>query len=259
MSEPQQPHPTGPGGSQDPAYDVDPYGDQPLPAPGRDSAAWQASAGAAGDRSRRYQSPPSPSTARQDSDVDASARSASEKEQGDTAAITAYQLRPRRGPILLVALLTVAVVAAIIVVATRRPSIDPSPGAVTPTPQVSSPAAPQPATSPPPGTASVTNTIPVSTSGFSGTWTIDSTTWDTEGVVVQMTLTADSGSLSYMFFGLDNASTDQVRATGPMSDGRISAGQTQRGEIRMDKQRGDTTLILANSSQRQITALLIPG
>lgn len=277
MSEPQSPHSPRDGEdtsgaasrarrgdrsdeTQQAADGIDPYGDLPKPTPTPDSSPdRQQPPGGTDSTSSHGHSPRSRPSSEMSADAAAEVPTPDQGAAGGsgqpTDAIAAYQVHSRRGPILLIGLVTLAIVVAIVIVALRPPSIDPKPTAVTPSPSVAA----SPTTSSSGGSASVTSSIPVSTAGFSGTWTIESSSWDSTGVTVEMTLTASSGSLYYTFFGLDNSSTDEVHATGAMASGSISAGQTQHGEIRMDKARGDTTLILAGQNQRQITALLVPA
>lgn len=256
MSEPNQPHSPGPGEHLESAADIDPYGDLAAPADSSGAAAGEHGPQPAGAQDWQPSSRPLsyPSTHHHAPGGEAPESVASDNPAGPSDAISAYQVHQRRGPILLIVALAVLVVAGIVVVAVRPPSLDPKPSSA---PVSSAISPPVPSSSA--GAASVTSSIPVSTPNFSGTWTVDSSTWDSAGVVVQMTMKADSGSLSFSFFGLDNSNADEVRATGEMSSGQISAGQTLHGQIRMDKSRGDTTLILAGPDQRQITALLIPA
>lgn len=248
------------GQAQDPAEGIDPYGDLPEDFPSASSGdGWDppqhgTGGNGASPRPPRPGQPYRPAPAQAGGDQRGGDRDAGGPPPV-TDAIAAYKVPSRRGPLLVIGLVTLAVVVAIVIVAMRPQALDQKPAATSSTPSASTSAK----TSAPAGTASVTNSIPVTTATFSGTWTIESSTWDSSGVTVQMTLTATSGSLSYTFFGLDNSSTDEVRARGSMANGSISAGTTQHGSIRMDKARGDTTLILAGQNQRQITALLVPA
>lgn len=169
-------------------------------------------------------------------------------------AITAYQVSRRRGPVVAVIVAAVVIAVVLVFLASRPPEVQPQ---AMPTPTSTAPASPT--TPEPAGSASVTNSIPVSTRTFQGTWNVDSSTWDARGVTVQMTLKASQGTLTYSFFSLDNSTTKEYRASGDMASGTISATRTQQGQIRLDKPRGDTTLILADQAGRQITALMIPA
>lgn len=94
-------------------------------------------------------------------------------------------------------------------------------------------------------------------------WEILGVTWDSTGVTIDTRLTGDSGTLRYTFFALDNKNVEQYypdsNYPNAIDTGEVRQGQVVSGNVRFDKPRGDTTVYIANSSGRQITALVIKG
>ena len=107
--------------------------------------------------------------------------------------------------------------------------------------------------------SSVVGAIPVESGSFTGTWQISSSHWDSDGLVVDMTITSTKGRLAFTTFAIDNASTGQTKGSGEMASGTVEDGRTTQGEVRFDKDRNDTTVVLADASGHQITALVVPS
>lgn len=165
--------------------------------------------------------------------------------------IAQYAVRRSHGPVIAIAGLVVVILVIMAVLALRRPG--PGQDEQSASPSASS------ATSNPSSSVSIVGAIPVETDSFSGTWQIDSASWDETGLTLDMTITSTSGSLSFTMFTIDNVNTGQVEGTGEMASGTVGDGETMQGSVHFDKDRNDTTIVLANAGGRQITALTVPA
>ncbi|WP_316667360.1 hypothetical protein [uncultured Propionibacterium sp.] len=167
-----------------------------------------------------------------------------------SAAIEQYQVRRSRGPLIAVIGLMAVILTTMAIFALRRPQQGRNEQSTPPPATSTAPSSPGPSTS----TASA---IPVESGSFSGTWQINSSNWDSTGLVVDMTITSTSGSLSFTMFTIDNVNTEQTKGTGEMASGTVGDGRTMQGQARFDKDRNDTTVVLADASGHQITALTV--
>lgn len=97
-----------------------------------------------------------------------------------------------------------------------------------------------------------------------GVWSIDSTRWTDRGLEVTVTIKVTRGTLRYSFFALDNKTVEDYDPI-PISDhnaltqGTVHEGEKITGLVVFEKDRGDTTVYLANALGRQISALTAQG
>ena len=126
---------------------------------------------------------------------------------------------------------------------------------------------PSPTPTPPPPSPTVTLPgqpfrSPGGTAG--GRWQIVSSRWTDEGLSAQIEITADDGPVTYSFMAFANAGTDVLDPTqGPdvpeLDRGTLRDDETIRGWVFFPAPRGDTTIILATSAGRQMSALVVKG
>lgn len=88
--------------------------------------------------------------------------------------------------------------------------------------------------------------------------------WTTRGLELDVLIEVSSGTFSYNFFALDNTTTEEfipLTSAGPgyLSPGTVGAGNSVEGTVIFPKERGDTTVILADETSRQVTALSVQG
>lgn len=176
-------------------------------------------------------------------------------EEGPAPRPQIARTRRRLAPLLVIGLALISVVALLLSgwgTRTQKPSAG---GSASPSATVS-PVNRTPA----PGTL---GTVVVSPDGAEAWWEILKVTWDTQGVTLDVRITAESGTLGYSFFALDNTYTTShdpdLSVPGALVPGRVSAPDSVRGIVRFDKFRGDTTVIIATPAGRQITALVVNG
>ncbi len=148
--------------------------------------------------------------------------------------------------------LAVVVVAAVLAVVFLRPQPAPAPQ---PTAAPSS----QPTASGPGMPFSLPNTT-----GNEGRWQILDQSWDGDQLTVKVRIDVDKGTISYGFVAFSNSGVDVYDpvdgAPAPQLDtGRLSAGESVEGYVRLEIPRGPATLILTTSAGRQISALPISG
>lgn len=198
-----------------------------------------------GDRGSGATSNPAPPRSPQDRAERPSARPAPSDE------IAQYAVRRSRGPVIAIVGLVIVILVTMAAFALRRPARNQD--------EQSAPPTPSSATNSPGSSVSVVGAIPVETESFSGSWQINSADWDATGLTIDMTITSTSGSLSFTMFTIDNVNTGQVEGTGEMASGTVDDGQTMQGTVHFDKDRNDTTIVLANAGGRQITALTVPA
>lgn len=173
--------------------------------------------------------------------------------------IDQYTLPRSRAPKVLwavAALLVVALVAAGLWWNSRPPAA-PEP---TPTPSSSQPA-PTPTANPSASTNSNATEFESVRDNARGTWQILDTNWTTRGLEVRVKITATQGDLPFGFLALDNVSADQFepRITNESDDlgqGEVREGEIVTGLVVFHKPRNDTTVMLTDSSGRQISALI---
>ncbi|MFT4216888.1 MAG: hypothetical protein QM619_06845 [Micropruina sp.] len=98
----------------------------------------------------------------------------------------------------------------------------------------------------------------------SGRWEILDSTWTDEGLQLQLRIFSDSGSIDFSFMAFSNASTDLVTPTGSprspdLQTGTSTPGHPATGYVFFPMPKGDATIILANGSGRQMSALPVKG
>ncbi|MFT3970001.1 MAG: hypothetical protein QM695_06915 [Micropruina sp.] len=97
-----------------------------------------------------------------------------------------------------------------------------------------------------------------------GRWEILESTWTDEGLQLRLRIHSDDGSISFGFMAFSNASTDLIRPTSsPRSPdirmGTATVQQPVTGYVFFPMSKGDATIILANGSGRQMSALTVKG
>ncbi|WP_203567157.1 hypothetical protein [Aestuariimicrobium ganziense] len=109
------------------------------------------------------------------------------------------------------------------------------------------------------------NTIPFHSErdDADGIWRILGHRWTDKGLELTMSIEVTRGTFEFMFFCLDNATTDDYNPSpsgaNSLNEGMVREGETVQGIVIFDKPRGDTTVILADGRGRQITALVATG
>lgn len=199
--------------------------------------------------------------------VDASPQASGDSQPAEQAAqttvrqpaISIEQFKPRRNRLAPLVLAVVAVVAfAGIWWLAIRPSPEVTPGA-SPTPTVvrSAPSVPP--------AGEFANSTPFSSNGLTGTFTINDSWWDDDSTLsVNVTVQVDTGVLRYRFLVMDMASGDiQVMHAGPapdgLAEGTLSAGESVTGVVQVTKERGDTQIVLSESTGNNVTMLAVKG
>lgn len=134
---------------------------------------------------------------------------------------------------------------------------NPSSGA-SPTPTVSR----TPPSLPPEG--EYANSIRFESDRVAGNFTINESHWDHSTLVVDITLSVERGSLNYQFLAMDMVSGEVTLADPPsepydLPGGTLTAGQTERGRVRITKSPGDTQVLLGDTFGRNLTMLAVKG
>lgn len=167
--------------------------------------------------------------------------------------IDAYAPPKRSGGGWWFALIGLVAVGAVLAALFLRPPAQrtdpPSPTATTPATEAAGPGMPF--------------TMPGSTQSH-GRWEMIEHSWTSDGVIVRVRVTADSGRVSYGFMAFSNAGTDVYEpgsgAPEPeIGSGTLTAGQSIEGHLFLQLPQGDATLILTTAQGRQMSALPIPG
>lgn len=167
--------------------------------------------------------------------------------------IDAYAPPKRSGGGWWFALIGLVAVGAVLAALFLRPPAQrtdpPSPTATTPAAEAAGPGMPF--------------TMPGSTQSH-GRWEMIEHTWTSDGVIVRVRVTADSGRVSYGFVAFSNTGTDVYEpgsgAPEPeIGSGTLTAGQSIEGHLFLQLPQGDATLILTTAQGRQMSALPIPG
>lgn len=168
-------------------------------------------------------------------------------------AITNYQTARSRRP-LIITVVVLALVAVAVLIGTRafnRVSSTASSTSTTTTATVDE------------GNASGSNTsVPFDSGSASGVWSITKYSWSGNHLELTTSVTLSQGRLAPTFFALNNAQPNETYDPdgGTLRDGAaVTAGQPVTGTLTFSLPRGETTVFIANSNQRQITALVIPG
>ncbi len=97
-----------------------------------------------------------------------------------------------------------------------------------------------------------------------GRWEILSSNWIDEGLIVELGIYSDDGSISFSFMAFSNASAEVVSpASSPREPdirrGTASPARPSTGYVFFPMSRGDATIILANGAGRQMSALAVKG
>lgn len=158
---------------------------------------------------------------------------------------------PNRTPLLitLAALITLVLVIGGGIYVRSLPSGEPSPGAsATPTATAAGPG--HPFTTP--------------DGRQNGRWEILDSTWTDEGLQLQLRIFSDRGSIAFSFMAFSNASADIVTPTSSPRSPDIQTGTSApsrptTGYVFFPMPKGDATIILANGSGRQMSALAVKG
>ncbi len=135
--------------------------------------------------------------------------------------------------------------------------IRPQPPAPAPTPE---PAPTQP-------TAAAGSGMPFAVPGVSGNegrWEVLEQRWNGDELIVRVRVTADKGTVSYGFVAFSNNGSEVYDPTpgGPtpeLDTGRLNAGKSAEGYVRIEMPQGPATLILTTQAGRQMSALPISG
>lgn len=163
------------------------------------------------------------------------------------------QYRPPRNPMpLVVTLLSLVLVGALVMlgrtVADRQSELTP-----TPTPSV---------TTPSPSHSGKGIPVQPANGRAEAYWEITTSQWTSRGLELTMSITGTRGTLDFRFFALDTKSTTQFHPR-PASHGNylgrgsVQEGQTVTGTLVFEKSRGDTMVVIADGTGRQITALQV--
>ena len=132
------------------------------------------------------------------------------------------------------------------------------------------PAAPDPAASPKPSVTSAEPSGPgmpftmPDSQRSSGRWEILSQEWTGGGLLLEVQVHADVGTVSYAFVAFLNSTSGVYEPTEPplgppLDRGTLVAGQSESGYVFLPMPRGDTTVILTTRAGQQMSALPITG
>lgn len=177
-----------------------------------------------------------------------------------TVSLDQYRPRRSRGPVILIAILAVAVIAGVLYFGLRP---DPTPSSA-PSSSTSASATPRPTSSPVSPGQNATS-VPFESERVSGVFSINHAHWEGSTLVVNVTIQVDSGSLSYKFMTMDVSTGGiyEVLApsnSGDLRGGTISAGNSATGNVRVQKPYGDTQLLLSDANtSRNLTMLVVPN
>ncbi|MDQ7992767.1 MAG: hypothetical protein AAGC63_08425 [Propionicimonas sp.] len=171
----------------------------------------------------------------------------------DSTNISEFAPPPSRTPIL-VGLAAVVVAILIAATATLQPGglfgARPAPASPTPTPSATAALPGQP--------------FATSDGRVEGRWQVVERRWTDEGVQVKVWVAVDRGTLRFSFLAFSNDAAEVVYpAPGADYPGftamPIDRGEERDGWLFFPVYRADLTLILANDSGRQISALVVPA
>ena len=171
--------------------------------------------------------------------------------------IDSYALPRSRAP-LWIGLGAVVAITATVLIALFLPASTPAPTATpTPIPATSSTAR---------ATPSPTGSAPPSV-GFedraTGWWRIDEQRWTGVGLELTITVRVSSGQQGFSFFCFDadrnTAESNNAYDPGAFPTRTIGEGEEVTGKVTFGINPGDTTVVLANASGTQISALMVKG
>lgn len=165
--------------------------------------------------------------------------------------------RNRTGPIAL-ALAAILIFAGILYFGLRPDALG---GQPTPTP---TPSRTAPRTPPSVATAGeFANSIAFQSSDLSGRFTINDSRWQSNTLIVELTIEVNSGTLSYDFLAMDMTSGDvtvpDASAPGDLRSSTLGSGGHVTGTIRFTKQRGDTQILLGTTGTSALAMLAVKG
>lgn len=174
----------------------------------------------------------------------------------DAPPVTIQRYRPRIGP------LPMALIAVVLTALVGLAVIGPRLGTnSTSAPSSSAPSVlpSQPLHSAPAGTQGIE--VVSERDAASGYWLILSELWTSSGLRLEMQVYADQGTLDFTFFALDNQSAQIVEpeSASTLASGTVAQGRSVEGTVIFTKTRGDTTVIITDSTGRQVTALVVKG
>ena len=97
-----------------------------------------------------------------------------------------------------------------------------------------------------------------------GSWEILESAWTDEGLQLQLRIHSESGPISFSFMAFANASTRVITPTSSPRTPDIRTGtatptRSVTGYVFFPMPRGDSTIILANGTGRQMSALPVKG
>lgn len=247
--DPSDPQATSQGGSA--------WGQQ-TPPWGQGGSAWGQTSGSWNQPGGQPTSPQQPATAPRHAPGYSPADEQPAQTTRQQPSISIQQFAPRRNRL---APLVLAIVAVIAFVAIWWLAIRPNPEA---SPEASAtPTATRTMPSMPPS-GEYANSTPFSSNGLAGTFTINDSWWDGSTLSVDITLQVDTGVLKYRFLVMDMASGDiQVMSSAPgldgLSEATLSAGQSISGVVQVDKDRGDSQIVLSQTTGNNLTMLAVKG
>ena len=262
-NQPQQPGPWGPPQQQGPAGA--PGWGQPNSAWGQPNQAWGGQPnqawGAPPNAEGGWQAPAAPRYQPGEPEPQQDSAPFGRQQQ---PTVTIEQFKPPRNRLLpiLVVVVLVAVVTGLLYFGLRPDPIGqggtPSPGS---SPSASS--SPRRTITPPPPGEFATETL-FESDRVAGLFKLNSSHWEGDTLVADVTIEVDRGSISYAFFTMDMATGDVYEPDLPMQTtdlegGLVEAGESVTGTVRITKPRGDTQLILSDLAGRNLTMLAIKG
>jgi hypothetical protein len=100
------------------------------------------------------------------------------------------------------------------------------------------------------------------TEDATGYWRVVQTEWGSDSVDVLIEISCQSGYMTYSFFAFENTASEGVDSqtsdrSPSIQVGSLGKGETVKGWVRFALPRSTSTIVLATSSQDQISALQI--
>ncbi len=106
--------------------------------------------------------------------------------------------------------------------------------------------------------------IPFASSDVSGIFTVNSSAWEGNTLIANVTIEVHEGSLAYSFIFIDTddgdiSPSDRPRRRSDLYEGILEEGQRITGTIRCTKKRGDTNIILRDRGRNNLTTIRVAG